>query len=102
MCPDTAVLRSTLLPLCPSGYSYDRTGPLWLDAQLADKAKALDVVCRLTGIAPEEVAALGDAYNDIPILDKVGQPWIRADSHKSLVERYPNRFLNAVDVLTRF
>ena len=102
MCPDTAAMRNILLSRCPPGYCYDRTGPEWVDVQLADKSRALDVVCRRLGIAPDEVAAFGDAYNDIPILDKVGQPWIRGDSHKSLVDRYPNKFYDIADTLSQF
>ncbi len=38
----------------------------------ASKGKALDFVCRELGIAPEDCAAFGDAFNDLEMLEKAG------------------------------
>ena len=33
-------------------------------------------LCGVLGISPEDVIAIGDNYNDLPMLAEVGHPWI--------------------------
>lgn len=50
------------------------TNPEYLEFMTAGVSKALglDAISQRTGIAPEEMAAFGDSYNDIPMLQYCG------------------------------
>ena len=54
-------------------------GEKWLDFTAADKGKGVRALCRALGIGPEQVLAVGDNYNDVPMLELAGEPWIRPD-----------------------
>lgn len=71
----------------------------WLDFNQSDKGTGLDVVCRRLGISPENVAAFGDNYNDVPILTKVGHPWLMENAAEELLRRFPNHCAGVVDIL---
>lgn len=49
---------------------------LWIDMGPfgADKGSALQEMCRVHGICPEEVLVIGDSFNDIPLLRTAGYP----------------------------
>lgn len=64
-------------------------GPEWLDFTLSDKGTGLSVICEEMGISPAEVMSFGDNYNDLPLLDKVGTPFIMASACDELLRRYP-------------
>lgn len=51
-------------------------GEKWLDFTAADKGKGVRALCRALGIGPEQVLAVGDNYNDVPMLELAGEPWI--------------------------
>ena len=64
-------------------------GPEWLDFTLSDKGTGLDVICGEMGISPDEVMSFGDNFNDLPLLDKVGVPFIMENACDELLRRYP-------------
>ncbi len=57
------------------GVSYFVGWKCWLDIapEGVDKASGLDVACERYGVAPEDVLALGDGYNDIEMLRWAGR-----------------------------
>ncbi len=55
-------------------YHVALSGKEWIDITQADKASGLREVCKVLGISPAEVMALGDNYNDISILKESGYP----------------------------
>ena len=59
-------------------------------------------LCAALGVDPAEVAAIGDNWNDVPMLDAVGQPWIMSSAAPELVARYPNRCDDVAALLERF
>jgi len=63
-------------------------GPEWLDFTLSDKGTGLDVICNETGISPDEVMSFGDNFNDVPLIDKVGMPFIMSGACDQLLARY--------------
>lgn len=65
--------------------------PAWMDFSAADKAAGLASVCRALGIAPSEVAAFGDSWNDVPMLRFAGHPWLMAGAQKALRVQFPGR-----------
>ena len=49
----------------------------------------------------EETMAFGDNYNDVPMLDAVGHPYIMASAAESLRQRYANRCTRPEDVMEK-
>ena len=51
------------------------------------------------GISPAEVLAFGDNYNDLPMLDAVGTPYIMESAAPELLRRYPRHTARPEDTL---
>ena len=47
---------------------------------LSDKGTGMRDLCSVLGISLEDVVAIGDNYNDLPMLAEVGHPWIMKNS----------------------
>ena len=75
-------------------------GEPWLDFTLADKGTGLRQLCRCLGISPGEVAAFGDNYNDVPLLETAGTAYLMATAHRPLLDRFPNHCARVEDVLS--
>lgn len=74
-------------------------GPFWIDTTLANKGTGVEQLCAALGIAPEEVMAFGDNYNDVAMLDRVGQPYIMDGAAAELRTRYPQHTPRPEDTL---
>ena len=61
-------------------FSAAVAGEKWLDFTLADKGTGMKDLCSALGISLEDVIAIGDNYNDLPMLTEVGHPWIIKNS----------------------
>lgn len=77
-------------------------GACWLDFTQADKSTGIRALCSHLHIAPEEAMAFGDNYNDIPMLDSVGHPYLMSSSAEPLRQRYPTQCNRVEDVLEEF
>ena len=64
-------------------------GPYWIDTTLANKGTGVRALCKVLGVAPDEVLAFGDNYNDTAMLDLVGHPYIMERAAAPLRARYP-------------
>ena len=53
------------------------------------KATGLAALCGLVGIQPREVMAFGDNFNDQPMLDWVGRPYVMRGADPALRALYP-------------
>lgn len=74
-------------------------GEKWLDFTLADKGTGLSQLCSALNISPEETAAFGDNYNDLPMLRLVGFPYLMENSAEELRQQFPRRCRRVEDVL---
>lgn len=74
-------------------------GPYWIDTTLANKGTGMQKLCEVLGVAPEEVLAFGDNYNDTAMLDLVGTPYIMDSAAAPLRERYPRHTPRPEDVM---
>lgn len=74
-------------------------GPYWIDTTLANKGTGVQQLCEVLGVAPEEVLAFGDNYNDTAMLDLVGTPYIMDSAAAPLRERYPRHTPRPEDVM---
>lgn len=71
----------------------------WLDFTLADKGTGIQALCAHLDICPEEVMAFGDNYNDVPMLEAVGCPYIMAHADAPLREQFPNHCESVPEIL---
>lgn len=74
-------------------------GPYWLDTMTASKATGVEILSKHLGIDTSEMLAFGDNFNDVPMLDAVGMPFIMSNAHEDLLSKYPNHTDNPEDVI---
>ncbi|HEU4962349.1 MAG TPA: HAD family hydrolase [Bacilli bacterium] len=58
--------------VCKVMQYYNRESEVMILHPQSDKGSALEVVCNQWGVSPEEVLALGDSKNDLPMLEWAG------------------------------
>lgn len=73
----------------------------WLDFNQTDKGEGLLKLCGTLRVPPEQVAAFGDNYNDLAMLEAVGHPYIMENADAGLRARFPNWCRRVADVLRR-
>jgi 3-deoxy-D-manno-octulosonate 8-phosphate phosphatase (KDO 8-P phosphatase) len=56
----------------------------WLGVQ--DKITGLEQICREYNVAPERVCFVGDGFDDVPVLRRVGLGCAVADAHPAAIE----------------
>lgn len=62
-------------------------GEKWLDFTLADKGVGLRQLCAVLGVPLERVMAFGDNYNDLPMLELAGRPYLMESAAEELRAR---------------
>lgn len=97
--PGAALIEPVLVPKWQDTFQAAIAGMCWLDFTLADKATGIRALCAALGISPEEAMAFGDNYNDVPMLDAVGHPYLMASAAEPLRQRYPTQCARPEDVL---
>lgn len=90
-CPSPAAAEEALGPRWGERFHMAEAGPIWLDFTLSDKGTGIRGLCRSLGIAPEETMAFGDNWNDVPMLEAVGMPWLMSAAVPALRERFPRQ-----------
>lgn len=70
-------------------YNPAIAGRPWLDFTLADKGKGLAQLCAALGLGTEQVTAFGDNYNDLPMLELAGRPYLMESAAPELRGRFP-------------
>lgn len=74
-------------------------GEKWLDFTLADKGTGIRALCRTLDISTEEVMAIGDNYNDLPMLELVGRPYMMERASSELKDQFSNRCVRVEELL---
>lgn len=99
-CGDGAISAEPELALQWRGhFNVAIAGEQWLDFTLANKGTGLEALCRALKIPMEEVMAFGDNYNDLPMLQRVGRPYLMAGAAEALLELPFSHCHNVLDVL---
>lgn len=99
-CRDGAAgVEPLMVPRWQGLYSVAVAGEEWLDFTLADKGTGIRTLCGALGIHPQEVMAFGDNYNDVPMLEAVGYPYIMDGAAAELRGRFPRHCRRVEDVL---
>jgi hypothetical protein len=90
-------LKTGILLECPGVKVIRTTSPIngdniWLEVfpDTVSKGHGLKWIGKLLNIAPREMAAIGNDYNDIDMLDFVRFPLVLANSPDGLKQRYPH------------
>jgi len=73
---DAAPLAPALQAKWGTQMHVDIAGKKWLDFTLVNKGDGIHALCRLMDIPLSDVAAFGDQYNDVSMLDAVGHPFL--------------------------
>ena len=93
------IARQALEPLWKDRVKVAISGPTWLDFTLSDKGTGLEDLCRVLGVDPAQVLSFGDNYNDIPILSRVGRPFLMRSAVEELRRQFPHQCGRPEEVL---
>ena len=80
-------------------YFASELGAVAYDATVADKGVGVRALAEKFGISLSDVMAIGDNYNDLPILTVVGHPYIMENAVDELKDRFPNKCRRVEDTL---
>jgi len=97
--PGAEKIEKILAPRWRQTFQVAVAGAAWLDFTLSDKGTGIRALCAELGIAPEEIMAFGDNYNDVPMLEAVGHPCLMASAAQPLRRRFPTQCRRVEDVL---
>ena len=100
-CPAGTAAPYRALEAWGARFSMAVAGPDWIDFTLADKGTGILGLCRALDIAPEEVMAFGDNWNDLPMLTRVGLPILMHSAPAQLLERFPRHCESVTEELDR-
>ncbi len=79
--------------------SVARGGKCWVDLTLADKGTGMRALCAAVGVSLQNVMAIGDNDNDLPMLSIVGQPVLMENAADALKKRFATRCQRVEDTL---
>ncbi len=99
--PGATVIEPLLAPKWKDTFQVAVAGECWLDFTLADKATGIRALCTALNIDPKDTMAFGDNYNDIPMLDAVGHPYLMSSAAQPLRQRYGTQCARPEDVLEK-
>lgn len=97
--PGATKVEPLLRPKWEDRFQVAVAGECWLDFTLADKATGIRALCRHLGIDAGDVMAFGDNYNDIPMLNAVGHPYLMKSAAPELRKKYPMQCTRPEDIL---
>ncbi len=83
------------------GFNVAVAGENWLDFTLADKGTGLAGLCKALDIDKSDVMAFGDNYNDIPLLNSAGVPYIMENAVPFLRSQFKNSCKDINDILNK-
>lgn len=98
-CPSPAAAAEALGRRWGERFHMAEAGPIWLDFTLSDKGTGLRGLCRSLGVEAAEAMAFGDNWNDVPMLEAAGIPWLMASAAPALRERFPRQCADVLTVL---
>ena len=101
-CRDGAAgVEPQLVPRWRDHFRAAVAGEKWLDFTLADKGTGLRQLCAVLGVPLEDVMAFGDNYNDLPMLELAGRPYLMEGAAEALKARFPRRCRRVEEVLAQ-
>lgn len=102
-CPDGVALPAQVLgPRWGEAFNMAEAGPAWLDFTLSNKGTGITALCEALGIGPGDVAAFGDNWNDLAMLQTVGHPYLMSTADPKLKELIAQHCDDVLPVLEEF
>ena len=99
-CPkDLMKVKAALFPKWEPHFRCAISGEVWLDFTMSDKGSGVARLCEVLDIGLEDVMAFGDNYNDIPMLERVGHPYLMAGAVPELRERFSSQCRTVGEIL---
>lgn len=83
---DVAAVARPLQDKWRGKVNADLAGRNWLDFTLVNKAVGLELLSRRLGIPLSNMAAIGDQFNDVAMLQSVGRPFLMTTAPEALRE----------------
>ena len=77
------------------------TGVQWIDFTCAGKGIGLQRACEFFKVPLEHTAAFGDYFNDAPMLELTGHPYLMASAPAELKARFPMQSTSVYQTLTQ-
>lgn len=75
------------------------SGPKWLDFNVSDKGVGLRRLCENLGVDFTDAAVFGDNWNDVPMLEIAGHPWLMETAGPAIRARFPRQCSSVTTVL---
>ena len=100
-CPNgtLAATQAVLFPKWERHFKAAVAGEVWMDFTLADKGTGLSQLCKALDISLEDVIAFGDNYNDLPMLERVGHPYLMENAAPELKAHIPTCCRTVMEIL---
>ena len=95
----SATVAPLLAPRWSSRFRTAISGGEWVDFNSTDKGEGLQRLCARLDIPLAETMAFGDSWNDAPMLDVAGEPYIMQTTEPALLDRYERHCANVEAVL---
>ena len=99
--PGATAIEPVLSPKWRDTFQVAVAGECWLDFTLSDKATGIRALCQALHIDAGDVMAFGDNYNDTPMLDAVGHPYLMSSAAEALRRRYQTQCARPEDIMER-
>lgn len=100
-CKDADTVFRRLAPEWENTFSVSIAGGHWVDFTIANKGTGIRALCSYLGIELNETAAFGDNYNDLPMLEIVGNPYIMENAAADLKIKIPNHCRNVAEEMRK-
>lgn len=92
-------LYQTMLPAWEEHFQVAVSGAEWVDFTKTDKGAGIQAISRALGIPMDRMMAIGDNYNDLPILNQVGYPVMMENAAEDLRRRFPEHCRRVEELL---
>lgn len=102
-CPDGADSRiDEMKGIWDDDYKVSVSGKRWIDVTLSDKGTGISQLCKELNISLADVLAVGDNYNDLPMLDIVGYPVVMESAALEIKSRVATTCKSVEELLAQF
>lgn len=92
-------VEAFLAPRWTGRINFAVAGAEWLDFTGADKGVGIRALCAALGVDPADTVAVGDNWNDLPMLRAVGEPRLMETAPEELRAMFPRQCRSVPELL---
>lgn len=96
---DVLVWQEKMKPKWGQMLNVAVSGPKWIDFNRGNKARGLEFLAKHLGIGMENIMAFGDNYNDVEMLESVGEAYLMSHANEELRQIFKQQTPSVMDVL---